>query len=134
MYTKLSIGVTPPPLDFSAYQSNKKGPPERSLDSPFFRFQLITSLKNHVSEAQSDNCPVILWVAGNEVIVKNVNANIPVSLSWLLLLFLAFLCFPASAQSIDSSLQWLNGQIQFTRAAPLCRENELGHCRLESMD
>ena len=44
----------------------------------------------------------ISWVARNEVIVKIVNANIPVSLS------LAFLCFPASAQSIDSSLQWPN--------------------------
>ena len=43
------------------------------------------------------------WVAGNEVIVKNVNANIPVSLSWFLLSFLAFLCFPASAQFIASS-------------------------------
>ena len=35
------------------------------------------------------------WVAGKEVIVKNVNANIPVSLSWLRLPFLAFLCFAA---------------------------------------
>ena len=42
------------------------------------------------------------WVAGNEVIVKNVNANIPVSLSWLLRPFLAFLCFPGSAQFIAS--------------------------------
>ena len=47
-------------------------------------------------------CPLTAWVAGNEVIVKNVNANIPVSLSWFLLPFLAFLCFPASAQSIAS--------------------------------
>ena len=46
---------------------------------------------------------VLAWVAGNEVIVKNVNATIPVSLSWLLLPFLAFLCFPASAQFIASS-------------------------------
>ena len=38
---------------------------------------------------------VLPWVAGNEVIVKNVTANI----------LLAFLCFPASVQSIDSSLQ-----------------------------
>ena len=30
------------------------------------------------------------WVTGNKVIVKNVNANIPVSLSWFLLPFLAF--------------------------------------------
>ena len=43
------------------------------------------------------------WVAGNEVVVKNVNANIPVSLSWLLRTFLAFLCFPGSAQFIASS-------------------------------
>ena len=43
-----------------------------------------------------------------KTIVKNVNANIPVSLSWFLLPFLTFLCFPASAQSIDSSLQWPN--------------------------
>ena len=42
------------------------------------------------------------WVARNEVIVKNVNANIPVSLSWFLLPFLAFLCFLASAQFIAS--------------------------------
>ena len=28
------------------------------------------------------------WVAGNGVIVKNVNANIPVSLSWLFLPFM----------------------------------------------
>ena len=39
-----------------------------------------------------------------EVMVKNVKANIPVSLLWFLLPFLAFLCFPASAQFIDSSL------------------------------
>ena len=38
-------------------------------------------------------------VAGNEVIVKNINANIHVSLSWFLLPFLAFLCVPASALS-----------------------------------
>ena len=44
------------------------------------------------------------WVVGNEVIVKNVNANVPVSLSWFLLPFLAFLYFPASTQFIDSSL------------------------------
>ena len=46
---------------------------------------------------------VYTWVAGNEVIVKNVNANIPVSLSCFLLPFLAFLCFPAAAQFIASS-------------------------------
>ena len=51
------------------------------------------------------------WVAGNEVIVKNVNANIPVSLSWLLLPFLALLCFAATAQFTDSSLHWPNGLI-----------------------
>ena len=43
------------------------------------------------------------WVAGNEVIVITVNANIPVSLSWLLRPFLAFLCIPGSAQFIASS-------------------------------
>ena len=43
------------------------------------------------------------WVTGNEAIVKNVNADIPVSLSWFLLPFLAFLCVPASAQFIASS-------------------------------
>ena len=46
---------------------------------------------------------MILWVAGNKIIVKNVDENIPVSLLWFLLPFLAFLCFPASAQFIDSS-------------------------------
>ena len=46
---------------------------------------------------------VFPWVAGNEVIVKNVNAHIPVSLSWLLRPFLAFLCFSGSAQFIASS-------------------------------
>ena len=51
---------------------------------------------------------VIAWVAGNEAIVKNVNANIPVSLSWFLLPLLAFLCFLASARPIYSSLQWPN--------------------------
>ena len=53
-------------------------------------------------------CRVKTWVAGNKVILKNVNANIPVSLSWLLLAFLAFLSHPSSAQPIDSSLQWPN--------------------------
>ena len=48
------------------------------------------------------------WVAGNEVIVQNVNANVSVSLSWFLLPFLALLCFPATAQFIDSSLYWPN--------------------------
>ena len=43
------------------------------------------------------------WVAGNEEIVKNENANIPVSFSWFLRAFLAFLCFPGSAQFIASS-------------------------------
>ena len=57
---------------------------------------------------------VTSWVAGNEVIVKNVNANMPVSLSWLLLPFLALLCFAATAQFIDSSF-------------PFCRETDLGH-------
>ena len=36
------------------------------------------------------------WVAGNELLVENANANIPVSLSWLLLPFSAFLCFPVT--------------------------------------
>ena len=47
------------------------------------------------------------------MIVKNVNANVPVSLSWLLLPFLALLCFAATAQFTDSSLYWPNGLIQF---------------------
>ena len=57
-------------------------------------------------------------------IVKNVNANIPVSLSWLLRPFWAFLCFPGSAQFIASSKR---GQPRF------CREIELGHYELEAM-
>ena len=78
------------------------------------------------------------WVAGNEVIAKNLNANIPGSLSYFLLPFLAVLCFPASAQCINSSLQWLNSvslQSQNRkRGQPrFCSETELGHCRLESM-
>ena len=52
------------------------------------------------------------WVAGNEVIVKNVSANILESLSWLLLPFLALLCFAATAQFTASSLYWPNGLIQ----------------------
>ena len=40
---------------------------------------------------------VLAWVAGNEVIVTIANTNIPLSLSWFLLPFLASLCFPASA-------------------------------------
>ena len=42
--------------------------------------------------------PFQSWVAGNEVIVKNVNANIPVSLPWLLLPFLAFFYFEWACQ------------------------------------
>ena len=53
------------------------------------------------------------------MIVKNVNANIPVSLSWLLLPFLALLCFAATAQFTDSSLYWPNGLIQFLCKARL---------------
>ena len=58
------------------------------------------------------------WVAGNEVIVKNVNANLPMSLWWFLLPFLAFLCFPASAQPIDSSLQCTNSVSLQKRGCP----------------
>ena len=92
------------------------------------------------------------WVAVNDVIVKNVNANIPVSLSWLLRPFLAFLCFPGSAQFIASIrsglIQFLckseaalvrSGLIQFlckSEAALVrfCREIELGHYELEAMN
>ena len=52
--------------------------------------------------------PLRPWVAGNEVIVKNVNANIPVSLSWFLLPFLVSLGLSSSTEPIDSSLQWPN--------------------------
>ena len=55
----------------------------------------------------SFKCPGESMGRRNEVTVKNVNANIPVSLSWLLLPFLAFLCFAATAQFTDSSLYWL---------------------------
>ena len=68
----------------------------RCLESPPNLIVLRTS--------ESTLKPIKPWVAGNEVIVKNVNANIPVSLSWLLRPFLAFLSFPGSAQFIASSL------------------------------
>ena len=67
------------------------------------------------------------------MIVQNVSANIPVTLSWLLLPFLAVLCFAVTAQFTDSSLYWPNGLIQFlckSEAALVCsfviqhRENE----------
>ena len=51
---------------------------------------------------------------------RRINANIPVSFSWFLLPFLAFLCLPASAQSIDSIC---NDLIQFlckSEAALVC--------------
>ena len=63
---------------------------------------MSTLLKTDVSNFVP-NIIVKPWVAGNEVTVKNVNANIPVSLSWLLRPFLTFLCFPGSAQFIASS-------------------------------
>ena len=66
------------------------------------------------------------WVAGNEVIVKNVNANIPVSLLWFLLPFLAFLCCSASAQSIDSSLQSPNSVFLQMRGCPRLQKPMLG--------
>ena len=70
----------------------------------FVKFLYYTSVRkvNHVFCLNSFTvCP---WVAGDEVIIKNVNANMPVSLSWFPLPFLAFLCFLASAQFLDSSL------------------------------
>ena len=48
------------------------------------------------------------WVTGNEVIVENVNANIPVSLSWFLLPFLASF---ASLPQLNSLIQDFNGLI-----------------------
>ena len=48
------------------------------------------------------------------MILKNLNANIPVSLSLLVLPFLAILCFAATAQFTDSSLYWPNeGSLAF---------------------
>ena len=90
------------------------------------------------------------WVAGNEMIINNVNAKIPVSSSWLLLPFLAFLCFPASSQPIDSSLYWPNSVSVQKRGCPrlrfcdsvenrkrgqphFCTETQLGQYKLESM-
>ena len=73
------------------------------------------------------------WVAGNEVIVKNVNANIPVSLSWFLLPFLAFLCFPASAQFIASSCNGLSLFLCKSKSKSLSKAR-LGHYELEAMN
>ena len=47
---------------------------------------------------------ILAWVAVNEIMVKNVNSNIPVSLSWLFLPFVAFLCFLAAAQFLAEKL------------------------------
>ena len=55
-----------------------------------------------------------------KVIVENVNASIPMSLSWFFLPFLAFLCLLATAQFIDSSLYWPNSVFCKSEAALVC--------------
>ena len=100
---------------------------ERNWDK---RFQGSTNNKENESSCKPqrlristrNKVHILSWVAGNEVIVKNVNANIPVSLSWLLRPFLARLSFASLAQ-LNSLLQVRSGLIQFpckSEAALVC--------------
>ena len=47
----------------SAPESNKRSPPNRTLDLPFFRCKHITSLKNFRSPAPSES--LLQWFQGN---------------------------------------------------------------------
>ena len=62
----------------------------------------------------SSPCNVVPWVTGNKVIDKNVNANIPVSLSFCL----SWPSF-ASLPQLNSLIQVFSGLIQFSAKARL---------------
>ena len=61
------------------------------------------------------------WVEGNEVIVKNVKASHGVNIS-------VFFVVVSSAFFVNRKTACKRGKPRF------CRETELGHCRLESMN